>query len=110
MTPPPNKLTGSRLNMSWLTEQLPYIPDDVDEVTILQHTRAYILCLLGGVIAPDKSNSLVHLMYLPLLADFEAAGRFSWGSACLAVLYHEMCRASNQDASEIAGLILLLQL
>ena len=37
-------------------------------LTIL-YTRASILTLIGELVFPDKSNSQVHLMYLPLLDD-----------------------------------------
>lgn len=42
---------------------------------------------------PNKSSNKVHLMYLPLLAYLMHAGHYNWGSACLATLYREICRA-----------------
>nr|KYP65282.1 hypothetical protein KK1_011514 [Cajanus cajan] len=36
-----------------------------------QHCRTYILGWIGGVIMLDKSGNILHLMYLPLLADLE---------------------------------------
>ncbi|KAI4384300.1 hypothetical protein MLD38_002473 [Melastoma candidum] len=73
------------------------------------HTRAYILQLIGSMIFPDKSDNLVHLMWLPLLEDFELCGSYSWGSACLAWLYRQLCRAADKKASQIAGCLVLLQ-
>ncbi|XP_073107345.1 serine/threonine-protein phosphatase 7 long form homolog [Elaeis guineensis] len=49
------------------------------------------------------------IMFLPLLADFKAAGHYSWGSAGLAWLYRELCKASRIDAHDIAGPLILLQ-
>ena len=49
-------------------------------------------------------------MFLPLLQDFEAAGRYSWGSACLAWLYRQLCRTSHIDTLEIFGSLILLQI
>ena len=49
-------------------------------------------------------------MFLPLLEDFEVAGRYSWGSACLAWLYQQLCRASHIDTHDISGPLILLQL
>ena len=49
-------------------------------------------------------------MFLPLLEDFEVAGRYSWGSTCLAWLYRQLCRASHIDTLDISDPLILLQL
>ena len=49
-------------------------------------------------------------MFLPFLKDFDTAGTYSWGSACLAWLYRELCRASHIDARDISGPLIILQL
>ena len=49
-------------------------------------------------------------MFLPILEDFEVAGRYSWGSACLACLYRQLCRPSHIDTHDIFGPLILLQL
>ncbi|KAF7833529.1 serine/threonine-protein phosphatase 7 long form-like protein [Senna tora] len=108
--PPPTALYGGRLNMSWLDDQFRELPENASEVTVQQFARAYILRLIGGVLFVDKSSRFVHLVYLPLLEDFQVAGTYSWGSACLAFLYREMCKASDYDVKEIGGACLLLQL
>uniref|UniRef100_A0A2N9GTM6 Aminotransferase-like plant mobile domain-containing protein n=1 Tax=Fagus sylvatica TaxID=28930 RepID=A0A2N9GTM6_FAGSY len=110
VSPPPNKLDGSRLNMKWLQDTFGVLPDDANEVTVQQYTRAYILELLGGSYFADKSGEKVHLMFLPMLEDFDAAGRYSWGSAVLAWLYRELCRATDPDSCDIAGALILVQL
>ena len=89
---------------------MPIVNDASDEVVVQRYVRSYILQLIGGSLFADKSNSLVHLMYLPLLSDLQTAGQYSWGSACLAYLYRELCRASQTGAHEIAGPVELLQL
>uniref|UniRef100_A0A2N9J2M8 Aminotransferase-like plant mobile domain-containing protein n=1 Tax=Fagus sylvatica TaxID=28930 RepID=A0A2N9J2M8_FAGSY len=101
---------GSRLNMKWLQDTFAVLPDDANEVTVQQYTRAYILELLGGSYFADKSGEKVHLMFLPMLEDFDAAGRYSWGSAVLAWLYRELCRATDPDSCDIAGALILVQL
>uniref|UniRef100_A0A2N9GDP4 Aminotransferase-like plant mobile domain-containing protein n=1 Tax=Fagus sylvatica TaxID=28930 RepID=A0A2N9GDP4_FAGSY len=110
VSPPPNKLDGSRLNMKWLQDTFAVLPDDANEVTVQQYTRAYILELLGGSYFADKSGEKVHLMFLPMLEDFDAAGRYSWGSAVLAWLYRELCRATDPNSCDIAGALILVQL
>lgn len=106
--PDPNVLHGSTLKLSWLRGQFQHPPLDADEVTMQCYARAYILGLLGSLFA-DKSGSDVQLIFLPLLRDFKSAGKYSWGSAVLAYLYRELCRASKKGASEISGPLMLLQ-
>ncbi|CAN1151774.1 Serine/threonine-protein phosphatase 7 long form homolog [Linum perenne] len=69
-----------------------------------------MLCLIGGFLFPNNSTQYVHLMWLPLLGDFSYAGSLSWGSACLAWLYREMCRASHVLAEQISGPLFILQI
>jgi len=58
---------------------------------------------------PDKTGNKVHLMYLNYLTNLRRTKRYSWGSACLAVLYREMCRAIDAHARTMSGCASLLQ-
>uniref|UniRef100_A0A2N9I654 Aminotransferase-like plant mobile domain-containing protein n=1 Tax=Fagus sylvatica TaxID=28930 RepID=A0A2N9I654_FAGSY len=78
VSPPPNKLNGSHLNMKWLQDTFGVLPDDANEVTVQQ-----ILMLLDGIVE---------------------------GSAVLAWLYRELCRATDPDSCDIAGALILVQL
>ncbi|XP_042515484.1 serine/threonine-protein phosphatase 7 long form homolog isoform X2 [Macadamia integrifolia] len=49
-------------------------------------------------------------LHSDLVSDFDAAGTLSWGSAALAFLMRELCRATSRRMSEIAGCLTLLQL
>ena len=71
--------------------------------------RSYILQLIGGCLFVDKSNSKLHLMFLPFFKDFHTTGTYSWGSACLAWLYRELFRASHIDARDISCPLIILQ-
>nr|KYP43678.1 Serine/threonine protein phosphatase 7 long form isogeny [Cajanus cajan] len=102
-------LVGSSIKLKWLRDHTIALPDEPTEQQLHQHCRAYILGLIDGVIMPDKSGNRIHLMYLPLLADLERARRYSWGSACLAHLYREMCRAIYPSSKKMGGCSLLLQ-
>nr|XP_029123614.1 serine/threonine-protein phosphatase 7 long form homolog [Elaeis guineensis] len=75
-----------------------------------RHARAFILCLIVGHLFTSKSDSHVQLLYLLPLHVLHACGQLSWGSAILAILYHELCRTIRPDAREIAGPLVLLQL
>ncbi|KAK9087973.1 hypothetical protein Syun_030367 [Stephania yunnanensis] len=79
------------------------LPNNAGDVEVQCYARAYILQLLGRTLFADKSNNLVHITYLQFLEDFEAAGKYSWGSATLAHLYRQLCLAADIDGAEIAG-------
>lgn len=107
--PDARSISGGRLKMSWLQRVFQQLPSQADEEMIRQYARAHILQLMGGMVFADKTSSLVHLMFLPLLEDFGAAGCYSWGAACLAWLYRQLCLAADATAQEIGGAIILLQ-
>ena len=67
VSPPPNKLDESRLNMKWLQDTFGVLPDDANEVTVQRYSRAYILELFGGSYFADKSREKVQLIFLPML-------------------------------------------
>ena len=103
-------IDGQRLHLNWLLERFSILALDVDDESVRCYCRAIIMQLIGGFLFADKSNSKVHFIFLPLLKDFEASGSYSWGNACLAWLYIELCRASHTDAYDISGLLIILQL
>uniref|UniRef100_A0A5B6ZKM0 Aminotransferase-like plant mobile domain-containing protein n=1 Tax=Davidia involucrata TaxID=16924 RepID=A0A5B6ZKM0_DAVIN len=108
--PAPSDLNGSRLKLTWLAERFTDLAEDADDEAVRRHARAYILQLIGGSLFADKSGNMVKLMYLSLLRDLEVTGRFSWGSAILACLYRNMCRATKPRAVDISGPLIVLQL
>ncbi|MFQ6659831.1 hypothetical protein Gotur_028573 [Gossypium turneri] len=79
------------------------------QMEIIYAARAFILQLIGGILLPDVNQNKFSIMYLPLLEDLELAERFSSGSAVLACLYHELCRATKPSTKRIGGCYLLLQ-
>ncbi|XP_065880821.1 serine/threonine-protein phosphatase 7 long form homolog [Euphorbia lathyris] len=110
VTPPEDSVRGSVLQLSWLAEAFQELPADANDFTVQCYARAFLLRLIGGIIFSNKSSSRVHLMFLPLFEDFQKAAQYSWGAACLAWLYRELCRATNPTAKEISGPLFLLQL
>ncbi|AQL01193.1 Aminotransferase-like plant mobile domain family protein [Zea mays] len=90
----------------------PYLRDaeEVDDMTVERHVRAYILSLLCGVLFPDGTGRM-SLIYLPLIADLSRVSTYSWASAVLAFLYRSLCSvASSHNIKNIGGSLLLLQL
>ncbi|CAI9756804.1 unnamed protein product [Fraxinus pennsylvanica] len=108
--PPPEDFDRGRLKIRCLQERFKTLPEGASKDTMQFYARAYILQLLGGQLLSDMSNNKVKLMYLPLLRDFEAAGRLSWGSAVLSCLYRALCRATKPETSDICGPLVLLQI
>lgn len=105
-----NDFKGGRLSLVWLSRTFGPLPDYADELMVMQYARAYILQLFGGILFTDKSGIFVPLMFLPLLRDFDIAGRYSWGSASLAWLYRQLCIAADQQADMMGGCLILLQI
>lgn len=49
--------------------------------------------LFGSVMFADSSGDSVPIVYLSLLKELEKPPKWNWGSAVLAHLYHNLCRA-----------------
>ncbi|CAI9088580.1 OLC1v1022948C1 [Oldenlandia corymbosa var. corymbosa] len=110
--PPLSAFDSGRLKLKCIEDHFdlePLQPDAPDHVVEF-FARAHILQLLGGLLLPDASNNKVKLMFLPLLWDFDAAGKLSWGSAVLASLYRALCRATKPNVDGVCGPLVLLQL
>ncbi|KAF1894975.1 hypothetical protein Lal_00022470, partial [Lupinus albus] len=96
-------MRGCELKLAWLVDNFSQLPPNPTQIQLQQYCRACILYILGGELLPHKSNSRVHLMYLHLLRDLSRVNRYSWGSACLANLYRELCRATKPNAKAMGG-------
>ncbi|KAH1114621.1 hypothetical protein J1N35_007999, partial [Gossypium stocksii] len=90
----PDDINGGRIEMGWLRDTFSELDNDLTKLKRIRYARAYILKMIGGYLMPDLSRNLVHLRWLLKLVDFRAADKLSWGSAMLAMLYKEMCRAT----------------
>ena len=69
-------IDGSEIKLKWLTQHLGVLPTNSD-ITIAQHVRGYILSLLGHVLMPTKSNSVIHGKFLQLLMNLNEIGFYS---------------------------------
>lgn len=111
VAPPQSEIKGGRLKMKWLNDHFGDFNDHAhDHVQVERYTRAFILRIMGGLLFSDHSSSYVPLRFLPLLADFDECGSYSWGSAVLSYLYRELCKATDYNRKEIGGACILLQL
>ncbi|XP_043810444.1 serine/threonine-protein phosphatase 7 long form homolog [Manihot esculenta] len=107
--PPNNAIRGCYLKISWLAEEFSQLPDDADEEVVHRFARTYIMRVIGSIFG-DTSASWVNLMFLPLLADLEDAGSYSWGWACLAWLYRQLCKAINPEVIQMFGPLFIVQI
>ncbi|KAG5536593.1 hypothetical protein RHGRI_024124 [Rhododendron griersonianum] len=103
-------MSGFKVSLKWLRDNLNgKVEEEDDEVTVLRKARGYILQLIGGIVLPDQSSSHVHLCFLSFLDDLQLAGTYSWGSACLATLYHYLDFGSTIGSKDLGGMFVLLQ-
>ncbi|RVW69911.1 Serine/threonine-protein phosphatase 7 long form-like [Vitis vinifera] len=108
--PAETDIRGASLTVRFITTHFSRLPPGVvDEVTLQRHARAYLLLLVSGSLFTDKKGVYIQLAILPMLRDFGETAQYSWGSATLAHLYRELCRASLDSAESIAGPLHLLQ-
>ena len=108
VTPLSDALRGSAISIRWLCDQLSTLAFDVDEVTLEQIARGFILALMRSFLFTDKKGVHVHLFFLPLLRDLTHTATYSWGDAVLAHTYCELCRASLDSRRGISGCITLI--
>ncbi|XXG63506.1 hypothetical protein AAC387_Pa05g1681 [Persea americana] len=66
----------------------------------LQHARAFILALLGGVILCNGSDC-VHVGYLELLVEFPQ-NKYDWGGAAYAHLLHSLRRVNRPSTKNVS--------
>ncbi|XP_014515288.1 protein MAIN-LIKE 1-like [Vigna radiata var. radiata] len=101
--PPENTIRGNIIKLSWLNNTFRQLPHDAPDEVVEQYARAYMLLIIGSILMPDTSASMVHLMYLPLLADLEMVVNYSWASAILACLYRALDHGTRVDQDNIGG-------
>nr|XP_025883237.1 serine/threonine-protein phosphatase 7 long form homolog [Oryza sativa Japonica Group] len=103
--------TASGVPLSWLRANFGQCPAEADEATVQRYCRAYVLYIFGSILFPDSGGDMASWMWLPLLADWDEAGTFSWGSAALAWLYRQLCDACRRQGGDanLAGCVWLLQ-
>ncbi|XP_014499489.1 serine/threonine-protein phosphatase 7 long form homolog [Vigna radiata var. radiata] len=107
--PPENTIRGNRIKLSWLNNTFRQLPHDAPDEVVEQYARAYMLLIIGSILMPDTSASMVHLMYLPLLADLQMVVNYSWASAVLACLYRALDHGTRVDQDNIGDCMILLQ-
>lgn len=76
------------VKMKWLKDHynaLKLDDNSPDEVKLWK-TRMYLLLLFANLLFPNTNGNAIHIKFLPLSADINKIGRYSWGTATLAHL------------------------
>ncbi|XP_017416446.1 protein MAIN-LIKE 1-like [Vigna angularis] len=107
--PPENNVKGNIIKLSWLNNTFRHLLHDATYQVIQQYARAYMLMIIGSIMMPDTSASMVHLMYLPLLANLQNVSKYSWASVVLSCLYCALDHGTRADQDNIGGYMILLQ-
>ena len=101
-------MQGCTVKLTWFRSAFLALDVDASNKTVVHHTRAYILWLLGGFLMADASTSRVSLKWLLLLRDFSETGRLSWGYVLLVTLYRQLYRNVKYSAVNISKCLALL--
>ena len=107
----PRQRYGWTISITWLRRSMKnYLLDPANrtEDRVKRYTRSLLLLFLGGVLLTKKKGDKLHLMYLPLLADFESCAQYSWGAAVLSWLYRALFKAMARGCSKFDGCTHLL--
>uniref|UniRef100_A0ACD5ZHA3 Uncharacterized protein n=1 Tax=Avena sativa TaxID=4498 RepID=A0ACD5ZHA3_AVESA len=93
---------------TWIIQNFKICPEDADEETIKTYTRVYVWYIITRTLFPNSSGDRAQWHWLKLLVFFDST--FSWGSAALAWLYHQLDDACLRSAADsgIGGCLLLL--
>jgi hypothetical protein len=96
--------------VTWLWEEFYECPPDVDEATVTLYAKDWVWHMFANVLFSNDMGDAVSWMYIPILADWDEAGSYSWGSAVLAYLYHQLCESSRRrrQNSSVGGCVYLL--
>ncbi|KAJ6831335.1 protein MAIN-LIKE 1-like [Iris pallida] len=115
---PPSDLRGnSCVTFSWLRGSfmdLNHTMDneavEVDDIRIIQCTRAYLLALCGAILFSDANGNKVNVRLLPFLADLTKPTSHAWGAAALSFLYAMLTEFANMKTTQsICGCMSLVQ-
>ncbi|XP_076894305.1 serine/threonine-protein phosphatase 7 long form homolog [Bidens hawaiensis] len=105
------EISSQRINMTFVMDAIEetQLLDNATELQCTQRARAIILLIIGGTLFCESANNFVHVKFLNHINDLNQCGQISWGSAVLAVLYRNLCKAVDPKSIEIGGAMLLLQ-
>ncbi|KAI8011264.1 Protein MAIN-LIKE 1 [Camellia lanceoleosa] len=101
------EVTTSNVSLRWLREVFMTVPPHVEDNSpeFDCYVRAYVLYVIGSVIAPDPAGAQVSVMFLPLLENVNEIKNYAWGAAMLSYMHTSMAKLKDnlRPRKEIAG-------
>ncbi|ERN10783.1 hypothetical protein AMTR_s00027p00220230 [Amborella trichopoda] len=79
----PPGLSHSIIRLMWLRNTFKRYPHNYNLTTLLQHTCAYLLYLVGCTIFADSTDGTVSTICLQPFEDIETTGQYAWGAVAL---------------------------
>ncbi|KAE8779192.1 hypothetical protein D1007_47800 [Hordeum vulgare] len=94
---------------SWIQRHFRRCPKDASPVVVERFARAYLWNVLTQVVFSDGTGDTASWMFLDPLRDWDV--KWSWGSAALAFLYHQLDGACmrSKSTSNLGGFVWALQ-
>ncbi|KAH9625504.1 hypothetical protein KSS87_002736 [Heliosperma pusillum] len=74
-------------------------PATLTEADMQQRARCFVLWMLGNGLFINSKKTHVHMDMVMCVSDFDVCSGYSWGSAVLAYLLHDMCKCVLQPPS-----------
>ncbi|XP_073120213.1 serine/threonine-protein phosphatase 7 long form homolog [Henckelia pumila] len=110
--PEANKIKGGHLSLTAIRKHCldHMINDESTDDDVVKYSRCVALLIIGGCMFSDSESSAVKLMYLSFLEDIDMVNTYSWGSAVLAYLYHELCNTCMELKKDLCGPLQTLQI
>ncbi|XP_071727126.1 serine/threonine-protein phosphatase 7 long form homolog [Rutidosis leptorrhynchoides] len=94
------EISTGKIVIGTLVEFLKYRVVETEE-GYKQRARLYILIMLAGHLFPDSSSHEVPLNYVANFEDFSVEARRSWGTAVLAYLHRNLCKAAENSRKKV---------
>lgn len=109
-TPPGVAVKGQCIRGWWLVKEFcKKLPSTATEEEVIQHTRAYLLYLVGSTILCDSGSNCISVKYLYCLESPDISNKYAWGNATLAHLYRGLSNSVlTKESAHFTGSVVLI--
>ncbi|KAF5206582.1 serine/threonine-protein phosphatase 7 long form-like protein, partial [Thalictrum thalictroides] len=97
------------IQTDWIKENFKGKENVEDDGKVDCAVRAYLMYMIGCVLLPDKSGTMMSASYMRFLLDISKIHEYAWGASALAYLYRQMGFSSRCDVKQLAGYLPLLE-
>ncbi|KAF5182407.1 hypothetical protein FRX31_028005 [Thalictrum thalictroides] len=78
------------IQTDWIKENFKGKENVEDDGKVDCAVRAYLMYMIGCVLLPDKSGTMMSASYMRFLLDISKIHEYAWGASALAYLYRQM--------------------